>query len=52
MPPEILIANASGTVTGSVSVAQTTAPVRSAAAIARGNLVWIAASAALIGTIL
>ncbi|MEE3919431.1 hypothetical protein V2I01_17200 [Micromonospora sp. BRA006-A] len=52
MPPEILIANASGTVTGSVSVAQTTAPVRSAAAIAKGNLVWIAASAALIGTIL
>ncbi|MGC4886511.1 hypothetical protein [Micromonospora sp. DT227] len=52
MPPEIFIANASGSVTGTVSVAETTAPVRSAAAIARGNLMWIAASAGLIGAIL
>lgn len=52
MPPEIFIANASGTVTGTVSVAETTAPVRTAAAIARGNWMWIVFSGILIGSIL
>ncbi|MFU8852262.1 hypothetical protein ACNAW0_14940 [Micromonospora sp. SL1-18] len=52
MPPEIFLANASGAVTGTHTVAATTAPVRSAAAIARGNWMWIVFSGILIGSIL
>ncbi|MGC4893727.1 hypothetical protein [Micromonospora sp. DT31] len=49
---QLFIANAAGRVTGTVTVAQTTAPVRSAAAIARGNWVWITTSAALVAFII
>jgi hypothetical protein len=48
---EILIANSSGAVVGSHSVAATTAPVRTLAGVARGNWAWIAFAGVLVAAI-
>ncbi|MGR6316907.1 hypothetical protein Q2K19_08470 [Micromonospora soli] len=49
--PEIFLANASGAVTGTHSVAATTAPVRGLAAAARANWMWLAFAGVLVAAV-